>query len=704
MIKFKTIKFKNILSYGNSWSEFAFETGVTRIMGKNGDGKSAITEAIYFSLWGKPYRNINQGQLINSINRTGLEVILDFDLNSFNYRIERGIKPNFFRIFKKEDSTRDFTQEDLVPVSSASRTYQQILEEDILSMNSDIFDQTTLKSLTRNISFFTLKKADKRDITENILGIKIFTGMNKVCKAKVDALEKELISLNKDFDYTEILISQEKDNITKLKEIKKKQEEERIERVAQATKDIVQFREENIKFQEGVDRIQKYKTKKEELKKKHDDLLDKKTEVQQSLIGLMSDINKVALENKKKIQENIDLKYAAIKESKENTKGLVLKEAQEIEELQQEIKKVEQDIKTYEVMNAGIQSKIDVMTKNCSDCPKAKELTEGSDGSIAKNLDIISKFNDEIAEHKKTIEKHKEAMVAHDLNFENVETDITAQINSLKLTLVDEDKKAATDIAIKSEDIQSEINDIQTKMDDLKEPVQKCDEFINREQGFLVNIQRNNTEIVKREAFIIKSADAFDGSVDMTKLRGYVDKKKELTTTVNEKTDDKTHYAFIRTMLSDDAIKTFVIGKYLPVINKILNSYLQKFGSDVIFNFDSEFDEQIVSRHKDGFSYESFSEGQKRRIDLAVLFTFIEFCKIKFSNASNNLLILDEVGAGLDSEGDNILLELLRDLKERENKCVLTITHSNNLNPHRIDSIFECTMEKGFSKIEKKTI
>lgn len=702
MIIFKSIKFKNFLSYGNAWSEFKFTTGITRIMGKNGDGKSTITEAIYFALFGKAYRNINLGQLVNSINKKELEVILDFSIGEKDYRIERGIKPNYFRIFSKTED-REFESTDIIPVPSTTRTYQQILEEDILHSTSDIFEQTTLKSLTRNISFFTLKKADKRDITENILGIKIFSGMNKVCKGKVDALEKELISLNKDFDYNEILITQEKDNLTRLKQIKEQQEKDFETKKLQAEQEIVTYKEDIKKYEEGITRIQKYKTRKAELNAEHDALLEKKNEVQKSQLAIMSEVNHACIVKKAALQEQIKQKNEAIRIANNSRATHISKCDQDIDGHKKKIREIEKDINSLKVSNAGIQTKIDFMTKTCTDCPKAKELVTGIDGSIEGNNQQIANLQAAIAEHEGWIATLEQQKITYQEDYFKVEKDINQEIKDIQKLIEDTDNGAAAEIVERSTTIDTQLGELQSQMNALREPIQQCDLYINKEQGLLVNIERNKTEIQKREIFISKTAPS-TVTIDTSKLKGYAVKRQELTSVINEKTDDKKHYAFIRTMLSDDAIKTFVIQKYLPVINKILNSYLQKFGSDVIFNFDAEFDEQIVSRHKDGFSYESFSEGQKRRIDLAVLFTFIEFCKIKFSNASNNLLILDEVGAGLDAEGDNILLEILRDLKEREEKNILTITHSSNLNPHRIDKIFECKLEKGFSKIEEKKI
>jgi Fe-S cluster assembly ATPase SufC len=218
-----------------------------------------------------------------------------------------------------------------------------------------------------------------------------------------------------------------------------------------------------------------------------------------------------------------------------------------------------------------------------------------------------------------------------------------------------------------------------------------------------MNIKTNSRRMDECNAFIHQEKKKIV-KIDRSKLQEYILSKHNMGCTIDSKVIDKAHYAFTRTMLSDDAIKAFVISKYLPVINTILNSYLQKFGSDVIFKFNSEFEEVVESRYKESFSYESFSEGQKRRIDLSILFTFIEFCKIKFSQASTNLLILDEISTGLDAGGENILYDLLKLIAAKEEKSVLTISHSGVINPDFIDHKYSVSIQQGFSNIEKEKV
>jgi DNA repair exonuclease SbcCD ATPase subunit len=150
--------------------------------------------------------------------------------------------------------------------------------------------------------------------------------------------------------------------------------------------------------------------------------------------------------------------------------------------------------------------------------------------------------------------------------------------------------------------------------------------------------------------------------------------------------------------LKDTGIKTKIIKQYLPVINKLTNEYLQILDFFVHFNLDESFSETIRSRHRDAFSYDSFSEGEKQRIDLSLLFTWRQIAKMKNSVATN-LLILDETfDSSLDEEGIENLMKIISTVAEDTN--VFIISHKSELEDVAFARKIEFTKEKNFSKIK----
>ena len=151
-------------------------------------------------------------------------------------------------------------------------------------------------------------------------------------------------------------------------------------------------------------------------------------------------------------------------------------------------------------------------------------------------------------------------------------------------------------------------------------------------------------------------------------------------------------------MLKDTGIKTKIIKQYLPVINQLTNQYLQILDFFVHFNLDESFTETIRSRHRDNFSYDSFSEGEKQRIDLALLFTWRQIAKMKNSVATN-LLILDETfDSSLDHEGVGNLMKILYALGEDTN--VFVISHKGEILDDKFESKMEFIKDKNFSKVK----
>jgi len=151
-------------------------------------------------------------------------------------------------------------------------------------------------------------------------------------------------------------------------------------------------------------------------------------------------------------------------------------------------------------------------------------------------------------------------------------------------------------------------------------------------------------------------------------------------------------------MLKDTGIKTKVIKQYIPVINKLVNQYLQVLDFFVHFNLDESFQETIRSRHRDWFTYDSFSEGEKQRIDLALLFTWRQVAKMK-NSVSTNLLILDETfDSSLDHEGVDNLMKILYSLDEDSN--VFVISHKGEILDGKFDEKIEFVKEKNFSKMK----
>ena len=177
MITFESIRWKNFLSTGDQWTEISLcESKATLIVGSNGAGKSTLLDALTFALFGKPFRRINKGQLVNSINEKGTKVEVNFSIGKDDYRVFRTIKPNGFEVYKNNK---------MVDQDAAVKDTQKHLEQSILKLNYKSFTQVVILGSSTFVPFMQLTVPHRREVIEDLLDIKIFSNMNLLLKERV---------------------------------------------------------------------------------------------------------------------------------------------------------------------------------------------------------------------------------------------------------------------------------------------------------------------------------------------------------------------------------------------------------------------------------------------------------------------------------------------------------------------------------------
>ena len=188
-----------------------------------------------------------------------------------------------------------------------------------------------------------------------------------------------------------------------------------------------------------------------------------------------------------------------------------------------------------------------------------------------------------------------------------------------------------------------------------------------------------------------------DVGVAKKELAQFRKSKEKATESKLAYVEERTYNEVIGEMLKDTGIKTKVIKQYLPVMNRLINQYLQILDFFVAFHLDESFNETIRSRHRDSFNYASFSEGEKQRIDLSLLFTWRQIAKLK-NSAATNLLILDETfDSSLDHDGVDNLTKILETLDDDSN--VFIISHKGEILENKFRSKIEFNKKRNFSQI-----
>ena len=569
MITFESIRWKNLLSTGNVFTEFKLnEYSNALIIGANGAGKSTILDAITFALFGKPFRKINKPGLLNSVNEKNCVVEIEFTTNNKKYKVIRGIKPSIFEIY---------CDDTLLNQDSASKDYQAHLEKFILKMNYKSFTQIVILGSAAFTPFMQLSPADRRTVIEDLLDIQIFSTMNVIAKKRMQT-NKEQLEIN------------------------------RVELAAAEEKKV--YIEKTI----------------HSLKQNNE---DKKVALQHSVHGHVK-----TLENIKGVIADL-----------EKERDRFLDQASDQTSLKERHRKL-----------ISFQSKIET---NLSRHKKELSFYCDNDSCPTCRQPIDTEFKNSATEQSN--KKIEELTVG----LTNIGKEVDSCIETISavetiMKKIENTRSAISEQKFKMSSVVSMINDIEDQIEELSH----SDKLLTD----------NETEYLDT---VEKLSVLSDEKIKLIGERQYLD------TAIN--------------LLKDGGIKTKIIKQYLPVINKLINKYLSQMGFMVNFNIDESFEETIKSRYRDTFSYHNFSEGEKTRIDLALLFTWRALAKMR-NSVNTNLLILDEVLDGsLDGNGTDEFLKIMWAMIGDTNTFV--ISHKQDQMLDKFQKVFIFEKHKNFSRL-----
>ena len=409
MIRFTKLRWKNLLSTGNVFTEIDLcGKDTTLIVGQNGAGKSTILDALAFALFGKPFRKITKPQLVNSITKKNCIVEVEFSIGSNQYKIVRGIKPNIFEVYQNDS---------LLNQSAEMRDYQELLEKQIIKVNHKSFSQVVILGSATFQPFMQLSASQRREIIEDLLDLQIFTVMNSLLKDKVLINSENIYEVNSLKKLIESRIEMTKQHMLDLKDNNYKLAAEKQILIDDTTKQLKQTSDKFHRVSQDIEKLQLDVGDEESISKKINKLSQLKHQIEAKVAFLNEDVQFFNQhENcptcKQHINEDfriktVEEKNAQIKETEEGLKLLSLEyetannRFKQIMNLMSEIQSLEMQKIEYKTT---IQSLVKYSHQLEDEIKKLKEnKNEKTDNKIVEyqeELKELEKKYNELSEEK----------------------------------------------------------------------------------------------------------------------------------------------------------------------------------------------------------------------------------------------------------------------------------------------------------------
>jgi DNA repair exonuclease SbcCD ATPase subunit len=593
-IFFDSVEIKNFLSVGKNKLKLNFNSGISLITGenkdnngKNGVGKSTITDAIYWCLFGNTIRELKKDKIIHNKSKNDCEVVLTFKIEhkneTKNYVLKRTLEPSKVSLVCDE--------EDITP-STIPLTDELI--KTLIGGNEEVFQNSVIMSANNTLPFMAQKKVDKRKFIEGILQLNIFSEMLLKIRSEYNDYKKENDLLSNDF------VNQQKN--------------------------LELFEQQKVNFEE---------IKNNKIKSINDKIEINKNEIEK---------------NKLSISESTD-------------------------ELKQKIK--------------------DLNEKNKIISDAFKKIQIESNQIISNKAEISSEINQSKKEKQKFIEKGNSCPVCNrEYCKDDIDT-IQTKINELDV-LIEEKTKQFNILLDKEKQLKEKASGIETGLEKIK----------NKNLLYTNQIQKNILTEQKIENLIEKNKEYNDDVLKIKNEKYDYDKNivecNKKIENLNEKLlGTKKHLQVLdscKFIVSEDGVKTFIINKILKILNERLNFYLKTFDAPCKCEFNDVFEEIIYNDQGKECSYFNFSGGERKRIDVAILFTFQDVLRLH-SGISYSLNIYDELfDSALDDLGVDKILNILKLKVEKYQESVYIISHKTSTKSN-IDNVILLEKENGETKL-----
>lgn len=718
-ITFKKVTAENFLSTGKEVS-LDFDKGISVIVGVNHDkggdtngcGKSTMMEAVYFCLYGVTMRDINKDEIVNDLVKKGCVCTLELDVEengtTDTYIIKRGINPSYAKVYKNGEDMGHAT----MPAATA-------FIAELISTSVATCRNTLMMAIDTLQPFMKLHKPEKRDFVENIFNLQFIKAMNKIAKenndeinAKIRMLDKEIVDLNDLINtYT---VKSEAFEVNKLKNIEVIQG-----RIAEVKSEIEELKTKFVKIMPDADFesvVATLNTGMSDINDRQKLISSKKDAIFAESSKYRDNENNISNENARKKryeEESRDVEAFVMQHSGKSVSDYI--SSVDIESKKNEISNIIADKTARErlVIDIAVDKKEKTKMLNelsargniCLACkrPFPTDDVEAVEKNKAMLREEIERLSGEEKVNKECIQAEDEKQKA--LNEEIRKHDrIMDKISSLKpvqdtgcdvVVLQSNNEAILKFIEMKKEEISilnKEIEDIKVKIEaarvlheDHKTKVAENRNLQTKIDGLVRVVETNEADLVRNR----ESVNEFKNLLDNT-----VEKKAAKALELDGWSKKSKIYQFIKEILSENGYRAYLIRQLVRVLNERINHYLKRLEAPCVIEFDEFFENTIIDELTgEGRSYESYSAGERRRIDLSTLMAFMDMRRIQ-GDVGFNVAFYDEVlDSALSANGTEKLFEVLNERLEKYGESAYIISHKKeNVNNYLVTNKIQ--MEK----------
>lgn len=711
MIIFKELKLKNFMSYGNDGVEFDLNASdLILLVGQNGRGKSVLVDAFSYCCFGRPYRKIKIGDVVNRINGKRTLVELTFSKGDKEYTISRGLKPAVFII--RENGNE-------LPMGNAS-DMQEHLERNILGFDEKTFKQMVLLGSGYHTPYMKLPLSDRRMLIETLFDLDILRQMRGIIKEKQGTQKEVLTKYVHEHDIIVARIEQLKNEIARAKERHASELQNRKTKIAEVEKEKTELESRLVLIQKQIADLTAEEIM---LESKHQELIAEESKYKEELsrfklteMEMINRLNEEKMQSTNEKTEKLQTLQAELFEKQNTIRAIQTKTEKDVSILDAEYTTKRNDI--HQNMTAwrkeveGLEKRISFYDdrNKCEVC--------GSDLAPSFVAGIVDPMKANVQEMTTAIDLYEKQLFQIKNDFEAAKNEVKKGEQEKVQAVEDKVSGLTQEIGtLKNELKRIDVEFEEQKRRLIQEHSERKPVFVHSEDLKSVEQQKTALKIkingarseeqtfqnkASELAGVIHSLSISIMDLDLSKVEDELQKQRTSLTendTKKESVETVIRYLDLCMKLLADGgmVKKTIIAKYLPLLNRKLNEYLALFDAEYTIKIDNEFDASISIRGE-GIDYESFSGGERQRIDLAMLFTFMSFSELK-ANISTNLMIFDEVlDSSLDEQGVDTLFSVLKQ-KASTGHTIYIISHRPT-NYDRFDKVFEITKQQ-FSSIRR---